>query len=162
MVAEALGLDPTQAEDVQMAALLHDVGKVAVPDSVLRKRARLSPGERAVLAEHVLVGERILAGTELAYMAPWVRAHHESWDGSGYPDGIAGEDIPLEARIIAACDVYDQMVSGNPERGPLSRSAAIQELDQGMGRTLDPDVGEALITILGQSRAIGWSGVWLS
>ena len=162
LVAEAAGLGQERVHEVQMAALLHDVGKVAVPDSVLRKRSRLSPAERAVLTEHAELGARILAGTELAYMAPWVRAHHERWDGTGFPDGSAGPAIPLEARIIAACDLYDEMVSGTPERGPLSRSAAIQELDQSMGRALDPDVAEILIEVVGQGQAVDWSEAWLS
>lgn len=162
LVAESLGLCTERVQDIQMAALLHDVGKVAVPDAVLRKRSRLSPGERAVLREHAELGARILDGTELAYMAPWVRAHHERWDGTGYPDGIAGPAIPLEARIVSACDLYDRMVSGTPERGPLSRAAAVQELDQSMARALDPDVAEVLIEVVSQDRAIGWSEAWLS
>ncbi len=162
LVAEAVGLGSGRARDVQMAALLHDIGKVAVPDSVLRKRSRLSWAEREVLMEHADVGARILGATELANMAPWVRAHHEQWDGGGYPDGMAGPAIPLEARIIAACDLYDQMVSGTPERGPLSHSAAIQELDQSMNRALDPDVAEALIEVVSQHRSIGWSEAWLT
>ena len=161
-VADAAGLTPERAEEVRMAALLHDVGKVAVPDSVLRKRSRLSAGERAVLREHADLGSRILEGTEIAYMAPWVRSHHEHWDGSGYPDGLDHDGIPLEARIIAACDVYDRMVSGDAERGPLSRSAALQELDQSMGSTLDPVIAEKLIDIIGKSRSLGWSEAWLT
>ena len=162
LVCERLGLEDDRLRDVQTAALLHDIGKVAVPDSVLRKRARLSPGERAVLREHADLGARILEATELRYMAPWVRAHHERWDGAGYPDGIAGEDIPLEARIVAACNLYDQIVSGSPERGPLSRSAALQEIDQGMGGAVDPRVAEALIEVVAESRSLGWSEAWLS
>jgi putative nucleotidyltransferase with HDIG domain len=162
VLGEQLGLDRDRINEIQTAALLHDVGKVAVPDSVLRKRSRLSPGERALLREHSELGARILDATELSYMAPWVRAHHERWDGAGYPDGLSGEEIPLEARIIGACNLYDQIVSGSPERGPLSREAALQEIDQGIGRALDPRVGEALIDVLERSRSLGWSEAWLS
>jgi diguanylate cyclase (GGDEF)-like protein/putative nucleotidyltransferase with HDIG domain len=160
MLCESIGLDPEHAHNVELAALLHDVGKVGVPDSVLRKRAWLSSGERAVLNEHAELGARILEATELGRMAPWVRAHHERWDGTGFPDGLAGTQIPLEARIIGVCDAYDQMVSGGSDTGPLSRGAALQELDHGMGAAFDPDLAEALIDVVGRSRSMGPTEVW--
>jgi diguanylate cyclase (GGDEF)-like protein/putative nucleotidyltransferase with HDIG domain len=150
-VARELGLDDRSTRLIEYAGLLHDVGKIGVPDAILRKTGPLTPAERARMQEHVILGEAILASTTMQEILPWVRYHHERWDGSGYPDGIEGEDIPLEARILALANAYDAMRSNRPYRAGLSRSAALQEIDLGLGTVFDPVVGEVFIDSIGRT-----------
>lgn len=147
-VAEHLGMGPSEVRDVEVAGLLHDIGKIGVPDEVLGHRSPRSRAEEAVFREHVVIGERIVAASRFRRIAPAIRAHHERWDGSGYPDGLAGERIPRIARVIAACDAFEGMTAGRPDRAPLSGAAAVQDLDQNMGFAYDPEVAEALISIV--------------
>ncbi len=122
-VGRVLGLDAAALRDVEHAAVLHDIGKIGIPSELLRKRGPLDSGEREHMREHPEIGARILEPVErLRQLAPLVRFSHECWDGSGYPDGLAGEQIPLGARIISVCDAFDAMVSDRPYRG--GRSAA--------------------------------------
>src|SRR5690606_26700551 len=125
--------EPERLRLLEAAAILHDVGKIGISDSVLQKPGPLTDGERRHVQEHPLLGERILSTTSLASIVPWVVAHHERWDGAGYPYGLSGEMIPLEARILAVCDAYDAMVSDRPYRSALSVDAALQEIDLNMG-----------------------------
>ena len=128
-VAIALGLSPTQVEEVRSAALLHDIGKVGVPDAILNKPGPLTPEERAVMAEHPVIGERILRSIGgFGGVAAIVRHEHESYDGRGYPDGIAGDEIPIGSRIILACDAYHAMTSDRPYRARMSDADAFAEL----------------------------------
>ncbi len=123
-VALRMGLPPSRARDVRYAALLHDVGKVAVPSEILLKPGPLTETEWVAMRRHAAVGGELVGRIDaFAHLAPAVRASHERWDGDGYPDGIAGEDIPLAARIIAACDTYDAIVTDRPTapRAPLRR-----------------------------------------
>ena len=114
-VARALGLSPSQVEVVRSAALLHDIGKVGIPDAILHKPGPLTPEEREVMAEHPLIGERILRSIGgFGAVADIVRHEHESFDGGGYPDGIEGDEIPIGSRIILACDAYHAMTSDRP------------------------------------------------
>jgi two-component system cell cycle response regulator len=143
-VARAFGLSPAEAIDVRHAAELHDVGKVAIPDAILRKPGRLDDVEWAFIRQHTLIGERILgAAPALARVAPLVRSTHERWDGLGYPDGLAGTDIPLGARIVAVADAYDAMVSERPYAAARSHACALYELRRCAGSQFDPDVVEA-------------------
>ncbi len=149
-VAMLLGLPADWAERIAHAALLHDVGKLAVPHEILHKRGPLSRDEWEVMAEHPVAGERILLRIpDLAAIAPVVRHEHEHWDGSGYPDGLKGRLIPIGSRIILACDAYHAMIVDRPYRAALSAGDAAAELRRGAGVQFDPDVVEALLDLLG-------------
>ena len=148
-VALRMGLSPEQARDVRHAAMLHDVGKVAVPSEILLKPGPLTREEWEVMRQHVVVGGELLGRVEaFAHLAPIVRASHERWDGEGYPDGLAGEGIPLAARIVAACDTYDAIVTDRPYRPAASKETAIGELRRVAGRQLDDRVVIALLAEL--------------
>jgi diguanylate cyclase (GGDEF)-like protein len=149
-VAMLLGLQTDQAERIAHAALLHDVGKLAVPNEILHKPGPLTPQEWELMAEHPVAGERILLRIpELNEIAPVVRHEHEHWDGSGYPDGIEGRLIPIGSRIILACDAYHAMITDRPYRAALSPAEAAAELRRGAGTQFDPGVVEALLDLLG-------------
>jgi HD-GYP domain-containing protein (c-di-GMP phosphodiesterase class II) len=148
-VALRMGLDPEQARDVRHAAMLHDVGKVAIPSEVLLKPGPLTREEWEVMRRHVVVGGELLERVEaFSHLAPIVRASHERWDGAGYPDGLSGEGIPLPARIVAACDTYDAIVTERPYRPAGSKDTAISELRRVAGRQLDDRVVIALLAEL--------------
>jgi putative nucleotidyltransferase with HDIG domain len=148
-VALRMGLGPEQARDVRHAAMLHDVGKVAVPSEILLKPGPLSREEWEVMRQHVVVGGELLERVEaFSHLAPIVRASHERWDGEGYPDGLSGEGIPLAARIVAACDTYDAIVTERPYRPAASKETAIAELRRVAGRQLDDRVVIALLAEL--------------
>jgi diguanylate cyclase (GGDEF)-like protein len=155
-VAMILGRPTEQVERIAHAALLHDVGKLAIPHEILHKRGPLTPEEWAVMAEHPVAGERILLRIpDLAAIAPIVRHEHEHWDGSGYPDGLEERNIPLGSRIILACDAYSAMITTRPYRRAMSREQALQELRAGAGQHFDPDVIDALLDLLGEGRTPG-------
>jgi diguanylate cyclase (GGDEF)-like protein len=148
-VARRLGLSPAEVERVGDGAMLHDVGKVAIPNEILYKPGPLSPQEWEIMRSHPLIGERILLRTpELAPIAPLVRHEHERWDGRGYPDGLSGEAIPIGSRIILACDAYNAMITARPYRDPMSHEEALAELRRGAGAQFDPRVVEALLPVL--------------
>jgi HD-GYP domain-containing protein (c-di-GMP phosphodiesterase class II) len=155
-VALILGMPTEQVERIAHAALLHDVGKLAVPHEILHKRGALSPDEWRVMAEHPVAGERILLRIpELAVLAPIVRHEHEHWDGSGYPDRLREQTIPIGSRIILACDAYEAMITERPYRKALTRDAALEELRAGVGTAFDPEVVDALLDLLGERRPTG-------
>jgi HD-GYP domain-containing protein (c-di-GMP phosphodiesterase class II) len=133
-----IGLRDEALHAVIRAAELHDVGKIAVPDAILNKPGALDPDELEVMRRHAVAGQHILAGFEPAVVGRLVRASHERWDGSGYPDGLRGEEIPLGARIITICDSYDAMTHARPYRPARSVSEALAELRHGAGRRFDP------------------------
>jgi two-component system, cell cycle response regulator len=144
-----LGLDGPAVEQLDRAALLHDIGKLAVPDEVLRKAGPLTAEERSFIHEHTVVGERILAATPtLRGVGAIVRATHERWDGGGYPDGLAGDAIPLAARVIAACDAYTAMREDRRYSAARSTAEAIAELRRCAGSQFDPLVVDALADVL--------------
>jgi two-component system, cell cycle response regulator len=137
----ALGLRRDELDELVRGAQLHDLGKLAVPDSILRKKGPLDEGEWAFVRQHPLVGERILrASPAFRNVATIVRSTHERWDGGGYPDGLAGEEIPLAARIISACDAFTAMTSPRPYRLALSEHEALAELERFAGTQFDPTV----------------------
>ncbi len=156
LVGEALGLAHDEVRDLEIAALLHDLGKVGVPDDVLFVTGSRPRASEALYRGHVELGERLVAATSLARIAPVVRAHHERWDGTGYPDGSSGASIPLGARIIAACDGFECMTAGRGDAVPLSRAAALHALDQGMATEYDPEVVEVLISVVADLPSEGW------
>ena len=148
-VGRALGMDEAALHELRLAAVFHDIGKIAVPESILNKPGPLTDEERAVMERHTIVGEQILAPVEfLASVRPLVRHEHERWDGAGYPDGLAGEAIPLGSRIILACDALHAMTSDRPYRRALPLDAAIAELRRHAGTQFDPRVVEALLGVL--------------
>jgi diguanylate cyclase (GGDEF)-like protein/putative nucleotidyltransferase with HDIG domain len=148
-VATVLGLPGDEVRHVELGALLHDIGKIRIPESILNKPGPLSEEQWEVMRSHPEVGERILAPLEsLGEVLPIVRSSHERWDGTGYPDGLAGEAIPLGARIVAVCDAYRAMVEDRPYRQALSRGDAIEELRGAAGTQFDPDCVTALLEVL--------------
>jgi diguanylate cyclase (GGDEF)-like protein/putative nucleotidyltransferase with HDIG domain len=154
-VARALGLEREDVEQVRSAGELHDVGKVAIPDAILSKRGPLDEDERAFIRRHTLIGERIIsAAPALTAVARLVRSSHERWDGSGYPDRLAGTDIPLGARIVAVCDAYDAIVTDRPYRSARSSAAAIAELRRCAGTQFDPDVVVTFVAALVARHAV--------
>jgi len=147
-VARRLGLTGEEIRQVTLAARLHDIGKIAIADRILNKTGPLDEEEWAQMKCHTLIGERIMAAAaELAVAAPLVRSSHERWDGSGYPDGLRGEQIPRGARIILACDAYDAMRSNRPYRAPLTQRRALEEMQRCAGSQFDPQVVEALLAV---------------
>jgi diguanylate cyclase (GGDEF)-like protein len=148
-VAGRLGLSRAETASVHDGAILHDVGKVAIPNEILYKEGPLDDTEWEVMRQHPVIGERILLRTpELEPIAPLVRHEHERWDGLGYPDGLAGRDIPAGSRIIFACDAYNAMITQRPYRAPMSHDEALEELRRGSGTQFDPDVVSALVEVL--------------
>jgi two-component system cell cycle response regulator len=140
-VAQRLGLDEVAVEQVRHAADLHDVGKVAIPDAILNKPGPLNDEEWVFMRRHTIIGERIVAAAPaLREVAVLVRASHERHDGKGYPDGLAGDDVPLGARIVSVCDSYDAMVADRPYRAALPQHVALEELDRCAGTQFDPAV----------------------
>jgi two-component system cell cycle response regulator len=145
-VARSLGLRGDELDELVRAARLHDLGKVAVPDEILRKPGPLDEREWAFVRQHTLVGERILrASPALHGVASIVRSTHERWDGAGYPDGLAGEEIPLASRIICACDAYDAMISERTYRPARPPQEALAELERCAGTQFDPTVVRVLV-----------------
>jgi diguanylate cyclase (GGDEF)-like protein len=153
-VGERLGLPVEELDLLRQAGELHDLGKVAIPDSILTKPGPLDPDEWKFVRQHPLVGERIIsAAPALAQAGKLVRASHERFDGTGYPDGKAGAEIPLGARIITVCDSYDAMIGPRPYRLGMSEEGAIAELQQCAGTQFDPEVVEVFCAFLAERRA---------
>jgi response regulator RpfG family c-di-GMP phosphodiesterase len=145
-VARNLGLDQSTTRDVEQVALLHDIGKVGIPDAILQKQGPLDDQEWQLMRQHPVVGERIIAGTPgLSHLASAMRAEHERWDGGGYPDRLAGEQIPLASRITLACDALHAMTSDRPYRPAMTLPRARQELRACAGSQFDPNVIKALL-----------------
>ena len=148
-VAIQLGLESEQLDELQRAAELHDIGKLAIPDEILNKPGPLNAAEWGFMRQHPVIGERILnAAPALAPVARLVRSSHERWDGTGYPDGLAGAGIPLGARIVAVCDAYDAMTSERCYQPARSPADAIEELRRSAGTQLDSEVVDALCAVL--------------
>lgn len=142
IMAEALGLDPEFCRRLYLAAPLHDVGKVAIPDGILLKKGRLDGAEMATIRTHADIGQRILgdSASELIRLAAEIAGgHHEKWDGSGYPQGLAGEAIPLAARIVAVADVFDALTSARPYKNAMPAEEALRCIQAESGRHFDPD-----------------------
>jgi HD-GYP domain-containing protein (c-di-GMP phosphodiesterase class II) len=148
-VADHMGLDPLCATEVELVAVLHDVGKLAIDRRILDHRGPLDDLQRHVMRRHTIQGEDILVMTAgLEHLGPLVRATHEWWNGDGYPDGVAGEDIPLEARIVSCADAYDAMVNDRSYREAFTPEEARRRIDADAGRQFDPIVAAALLEVL--------------
>jgi HD-GYP domain-containing protein (c-di-GMP phosphodiesterase class II) len=143
-IARSLGLARPEAPEIEFGFLLHDIGKLAMPDAILYKPGPLTEEERALMDRHPALGADIVAGIEfLGEAAQVVRSHHERWDGSGYPDGLAGEEIPLAARVFAVADVLDALTSDRPYRPRSPIAQAREMIVQGSGSHFDPQVIQA-------------------
>src|SRR5205823_6458 len=140
-------LDADACRDAELTALLHDVGKVKVPKEIINKPGKLTPEERAILDRHTIDGQEMLerVGGLLGHVGRLVRSCHERWDGGGYPDGLAGDAIPLVSRIVCACDAYSAMTTDRAYRKAMSREEALAELERCAGTQFDPAVVEALV-----------------
>ncbi len=148
-IARQLGFEPEAVERVKVAGVLHDIGKLAVSDAILHKPVALEPDEWAEVRRHAEVGARICSHAGLRDIAAWVLAHHERWTGGGYPHGISGTAIPLEARILSVADSYEAMTAARPYRNPaLTPAAAQQELRDAAGTQFDPEVVDAFLAVL--------------
>ena len=154
-VGRALGLDGKSLAEVEAGALLHDVGKIGIPDAILHKPGPLDAADWALMREHPIIGERILLPLPgLSDVARTVRHEHERWDGRGYPDGIAGDEIPLASRIVLACDAFNALVSDRPYRPALPVDLAVAELERCAGTQFDPTVVAALLGCLGADGSV--------
>ena len=153
-VGRELGMGPEALDEVARAAELHDLGKIAIPDEILNKPGPLDETELGFMRRHTIIGERILlAAPALRPVARLVRASHERYDGSGYPDGLVGDQIPLGARVVAVCDAFDAMTSDRPYRERLSEDEALEQLMSCAGRQFDPEVVDVFVRVLQRDRA---------
>ncbi len=147
-LALRLGLDEAQADEIAYAAMIHDVGKAQVSDAVLKKAGPLTPEERLEIQKHSVWGDALLSENEEFREAREVaRSHHEKWDGTGYPDGLAGEAIPLAARIVAVADVYDALISERPYKRAWPPGDAIAEIRRMRGGHFDPRIVDAFLDL---------------
>lgn len=150
-IASELGLDAPEVDLIRRAAPLHDVGKIAIPDSILMKPGGLTADEFEVMKTHTTLGARILAGgrSELVECAERIAAgHHESWEGGGYPAGVEGDEIPLPARIVAVADVFDALSHARVYRGAWARAEVLEHIHAGRGRKFDPQVVDAFDAVV--------------
>ena len=146
-LAEHLGLSPARRRNLEFAALLHDVGKIAIPKEIINKPGKLDPHEWTTIKTHTLEGQKMLerVGGFMREVGLIVRSHHERWDGGGYPDGLVGEQVPLEARIIACCDTWNAMRTDRPYRNALAVDVSVAELLSNAGKQFDPRVVDTFI-----------------
>jgi HD-GYP domain-containing protein (c-di-GMP phosphodiesterase class II) len=151
-VADELGIAPDERQELEFAAMLHDVGKISIPKEILHKPAALTDREFAIIKHHTIEGQFMLdrVGGLLARVGEVVRSCHERWDGRGYPDGLAGEEIPIAARIVFACDAYNAMTTDRPYRSAMPLEAAVAELRANTGTQFDPKIVDALIKVVEQ------------
>jgi len=148
-IGEAMGLDKDKMKELELAAVLHDIGKLGIPDKILKKPGRLTKEEFETMRQHSEKGEQMLEGiSDLEPYKKYVRAHHERYDGFGYPDGLKGESIPLVSRIIFVADTFDAMTSDRPYRKGLSLEVTMEELIKCSGTQFDPIIVEVFIKII--------------
>jgi putative nucleotidyltransferase with HDIG domain len=150
-VGQELGLDAEQRRNLEFGALLHDVGKIAIPKEIINKPGKLDPSEWMIIKTHTVEGQKMLdrVGGFMRDVGLIVRSHHERWDGTGYPDGLAAEGIPIESRIITCCDAWNAMRTDRPYRKALSHEEALVELHANSGSQFDPDVVATLVRVVG-------------
>ena len=152
-VAEQLGRSGDEIVHIRLAAELHDVGKIAIPDAILQKPGELDESEWEFVRQHPLVGERIIAAAPaLSEAARLVRSSHERWDGTGYPDGLAGDEIPLGSRIIAICDAFNAMMGARPYRRGISEEMALEQLRRCAGTQFDPELVRVFFAVHAERR----------
>ena len=155
-VARRLGLSEEEVRTINYGGLLHDIGKIGIPSEIILKPAKLTDEEFEVIKQHTIIGADMLSRIPFfEEVVPLVRSAHERWDGRGYPDGLAGDDIPLGARIICACDAYNAMITERPYKAAMPRGAAVAELARCRGTQFDPQVVEALLAEIGEQALRG-------
>ncbi|MCB1749992.1 MAG: response regulator [Gammaproteobacteria bacterium] len=157
LVGQHLGLDPQRCTELLNASPMHDIGKIGIPDAILLKPGRLTDDEWRVMKTHTLIGADLLRGTDASLLelaASIAEHHHERWDGSGYPHGLVGAAIPLEARITAVCDVYDALTSERPYKTPWPEERATRYMREQRGGHFDPTVLDAFLELLPQIRVL--------
>ena len=163
LVADKFGLSNKEKRDLYLASMLHDIGKIGIPDELLNREGKLTSDQMRRIRNHVRVGASMLKALgEMHAVVPLILHHHEAWDGSGYPDGLAGEEIPLMARILAVADAYDAMTSDRPYRTALSVNETVDEISRCSGRTFDPRVVEAFLEVLEEQRVFSRDAVHAS
>jgi len=154
-VAEHLGWKGEALEHMRYAALLHDVGKIGIPDGILLKPSRLLPEEFTVIQRHVTIGNDLVCRVPmLQHISPYVLHHHERFDGGGYPNGLSGDEIPMGARIVGAVDALDAMTTPRPYRDPVSAAEAAAELRRCAGTQFDPNVVESVIAVMQEMKVV--------
>ncbi len=160
-VAEELGCEEEERREVELVGKLHDVGKAEIPADLVLKPGPLDPDEHEMMKRHTILGEALLERTDpsLSRVARLVRSCHERWDGGGYPDGLAGDEIPLAARIVFCCDSYDAMTTDRPYRRALGHRASVRELRNCSGTQFDPRVVGALLRVLDGRGSSGSAGL---
>lgn len=159
MLAEAMRLPPAQCHLVHYAAHLHDIGKIGVSDKTLNKPGKLTAEEISELQSHSILGHAILSKSpEFAALAHIVRHHHERWDGDGYPDGLAGTNIPLESRIIGLVDAFDAMTSNRPYRSKMSHHWALEEIGKHAGSQFCPQCAEVFLALRAKVKISQYQG----
>jgi HD-GYP domain-containing protein (c-di-GMP phosphodiesterase class II) len=156
-VGDALGVDPEGRRNLEFGAMLHDVGKITIPKEIINKPGKLDPREWEIIKTHPAAGQRMLdrVGGFMVEVGRIVRAHHERWDGGGYPDGLAGESIPLEARIITCCDSWSAMRTDRPYRRAMSFEAAAEQMIANAGSQFDPAVVQVMLPVLAVTEGPG-------
>jgi diguanylate cyclase (GGDEF)-like protein/putative nucleotidyltransferase with HDIG domain len=158
LLGESVELGEEQLRVVEIAAMLHDVGQIALSDELVF--GPFTPSKRIAAREHAVLGAQLAESVGMDGVSPAVRSHHERWDGGGYPDGLSGDEIPIESRIIALADAYDGMTSGRRSGISMSRAAALQEIDHALGARFDPLLTEEFIRVVGAISSLGWSDEW--
>ena len=149
-IARQMGLDDESVKSILYAAPMHDVGKIGIPDRILRKPEKLDPDEWETMKKHTIIGAEILSGSDADFIelaGVIALTHHEKWDGSGYPDGLKGTDIPLAGRITAIADVFDALTSKRPYKDPFSVEEALSIIEEGRGSHFGPKIVDAFFTI---------------
>ena len=158
-IARELRLTAEEVQIVEYGGILHDVGKIGIPDAILAKDSPLTTEEKALVRDHPRIGAEIVAGVEFLHGAlAAIRSHHERWDGDGYPDRLRGEEIPLAARIVNAADTWDACTSSRPYQAALSPADALPVLAALRGAQLDPEVHDALVAVLRRRGALAAAG----
>lgn len=156
-IGAQLGMEADEVETLRLAATLHDLGKIGVSDSILLKPGKLTEEEFETIKTHTVIGAEVLAGSACRFLKTAetiARSHHERWDGRGYPDGLAGEAIPLEGRIVAVADVYDALTSERPYKVTMSHEAAVEEISRSAGSHFDPAVVQAFLKVAAEADAL--------
>jgi putative two-component system response regulator len=151
-LAQGLGWSDQQIKEIRLAATIHDVGKVSVPDAVLNKTGSLTPGEWLIMKNHPVWGCEILTPLKSTMILQGVRSHHERYDGQGYPDGLEGEQIPAAGRLLAIVDAYDAMTSDRPYRNKMAGEAAADQLSSGAGTQFDPQMVDIFLALVSQTK----------
>jgi response regulator RpfG family c-di-GMP phosphodiesterase len=145
----AMGMNPTEAEEIGFFSIMHDVGKIHIPDHILQKRGKLTDDEFRIMKRHSAAGEKIIGNSKFYTIAKQIaRHHHEKWDGTGYPDGYSGEQIPLPARVVAVVDVFDALTHERPYKEAWPQKRALEEIASLSGKAFDPTVVEAFLKVV--------------